>query len=170
MTKYHTTIVSVFVGDSIVEDFYAWPQRYPLPADNVFNVESADDIPEDCIDLMVNDDTEAERLLALMIALDEYDIAMYATVNETTIEIGRSREYLVVDDETADRLWDDALESYIDECILHELPERYRSYFDSEAWKKDARIDGRAHSLDRYDGNELCEHVGSTIYYIYRQN
>lgn len=63
-------------------------------------------------------------------------------------------EYLVVTDGEADTLWDEDLENYLDECILPEVPELSQRYFDREAWKKDARSDGRAHSLDRYDGDE----------------
>ena len=77
-----------------------------------------------------------------------------------------SSEYLVVTDDEADALWEEDLDNYIDECILHELPEAYRNYFDCEAWKSDARYDGRAHSLARYDGNE-SEQDG---FYIYQTN
>lgn len=76
------------------------------------------------------------------------------------------QEYLVVTDEEGDEMWDDYLESYIDECILHEFPEGYRNYFDRESWKSDARYAGRAHSLATYDGDEN-EQDG---YYIYRTN
>jgi len=81
------------------------------------------------------------------------------------------RDYLVVDDDEADELWDESLESYIDECI--EIPENMKFYFDRDRWKKDARVDGRGHSLGRYDGNEndvTVEYDGSKeTYYIYRQ-
>lgn len=63
-------------------------------------------------------------------------------------------EYLVVTDDEADELWDESLDNYIDECILHELPEQYRDFFDSEKWKDYAKSDGREHSLARYDGDE----------------
>lgn len=81
-----------------------------------------------------------------------------------------NKEYLVVTDDEADDLWDEDLENYIDECILHELPECYRNYFDREGWKSDARFDGRGHCLNHYDGNEESETVDGVEYYIYRQN
>jgi len=79
-------------------------------------------------------------------------------------------EYLVVTDDEADDLWEAELDNYIDEIILPELNERYRMYFDNEAWKNDARGDGRAHSLNHYDGNEDTETVDNETFYIYRQN
>ena len=47
-------------------------------------------------------------------------------------------------------------------------------YFDEEKWKRDARYDGRGHSLSSYDGAEYYETVffdGQNIdFYIYRIN
>ena len=102
------------------------------------------------------------------------DEIQQSTYDENLFEYG-SEEYLVVTDEEADELWNEDLENYIDECILHELPKSYRQYFDREAWKSDARYDGRGHSLNRYDGNEYEETVYNEYgerkdYYIYRQN
>ena len=49
-----------------------------------------------------------------------------------------------------------------------------RYYFDDEKWKRDARFDGRGHSLSSYDGAEHYETVffdGQNIdFYIYRIN
>lgn len=66
-----------------------------------------------------------------------------------------SGEYLVLNDDEADAAWEDSLDSYIDDCILPELPEIAQRYFDCEAFKRDARYDGRGHSLSSYDGVEL---------------
>jgi len=77
-------------------------------------------------------------------------------------------EYLVVTDDEADELWDQSLDSYIDDCL--EIPETMAAYFDREAWKKDARMDGRGHSLSGYDGEECEETVDDVTYYIYRTN
>lgn len=78
--------------------------------------------------------------------------------------------YLVVTDSEADDLWDEELENYINDCILPEIPEAYQSYFDSESWKSDARMDGRGQALSSYDGNEEEETVNGVTYYIYRTN
>jgi antirestriction protein len=72
----------------------------------------------------------------------------------------------VLTDDEADQRWEDSLDSYLDDCILPELPDMAQAYFDSEAWKRDARIDGRAHSISHYDGEEY--EVGDFI--IIREN
>ena len=94
-------------------------------------------------------------------------------ITEETDQIfsAHGREYLVVDDDEADELWDDYLDNYIDECL--EVPDSLEPYFDRDRWKEDARVDGRGHSLSRYDG---CEHDVTVeydgmkeTYFIYRQ-
>jgi hypothetical protein len=46
-----------------------------------------------------------------------------------------------VTDSEADERREQDLDNYIDDCILYQLPEQYRNYFDSESWKYDARMD-----------------------------
>ena len=79
-------------------------------------------------------------------------------------------DYYVYTDEQADEAFDLALEDYLDECILPELPESAQRYFDREAWKSDASCDGRGHTLAAYDGDELYTTILDTEYYIYRCN
>lgn len=86
-----------------------------------------------------------------------------------TAEGGRD-EWMVLTDKEADEKWDESLENYIEECILPELPEAYRFYFDYERWKRDAKMDGRGHSLASYDGNEYDETIDGETYYIYQVN
>ena len=75
-----------------------------------------------------------------------------------------SAEYQVLTDDEADVLWDEYLDSYIDDCL--EIPESIEPYFDRDAWKSDAQMDGRGHSLSSYDG---CENE-SGEFFIYRTN
>jgi len=132
--------------------------------------------------------------LHLGVDVEELNVSAY---DDNVIEYG-SEEYLVVTDEEADELWEQDLDNYLEECIYPELPKHLRNYFDDEKWKRDARFDGRAHSLSRYDGNEdeitvfefmddddnylysdgedtyvgnesICE-VDRREFYIYRQN
>jgi len=80
------------------------------------------------------------------------------------------REYNVYTDDEADDAWNESLDNYLDECVLPELPEQMQGYFDREAWKCDARHDGRGHSLSNYDGHERhqsTEYGGE--YYLYRR-
>lgn len=78
--------------------------------------------------------------------------------------------YRVLTDREADEAWEEALDSYIDDCIMPELPETLANYFDDEKWKQDARYDGRGHALNYYDGTEEVETVDGTDYFIYRTN
>lgn len=89
--------------------------------------------------------------------------------NEYSAEDGSAR-WMVLTDEEADEKWEESLDSYIEDCILSELPEAYRFYFDDEKWKRDAKHDGRGHSLAGYDGEENEETINGTTYYIYRTN
>lgn len=79
-------------------------------------------------------------------------------------------EYLIVTDEEGSDLEDEYLENYINECVLDQIPEVYRNYFDNESFKSDCRLDGRAHTLATYDHREEVQSVNDTEYYIYRIN
>jgi hypothetical protein len=83
-------------------------------------------------------------------------------------------EYAVGTDEEADAAWDGELDNYIEECIEPEIEKitlagNLASYvtFDSDAWKRDARMDGRGHALSRYDGDEIELDGG---FYAFRLN
>lgn len=83
------------------------------------------------------------------------------------LSCGRA-EYAIGTDEEADAAWDQSLDSYLDDCgLLDSIPENLRSYFDRDAWKRDARFDGRGHALSSYDGSEM-ELAGNL--YAYRIN
>ncbi len=50
------------------------------------------------------------------------------------------------------------------------LPKEYRRYFDSDSFICDCKMDGRGHSLAKYDGHEHEQTVNGTTYYLYRIN
>ena len=81
-----------------------------------------------------------------------------------------SQEYLVYTEDEAEEAWEESLDSYIDDCILPELPDYYKDYFDTEKWKRDARYDGRGACLNHYDGSEYEEQVNGEWFFIYRTN
>ena len=82
-----------------------------------------------------------------------------------------SEEYDVLTDSEADDRMEEELDNYIEECIYPQITDEYlRNYFDEDAWKSDARMDGRGHIISRYDGCENEEKVNDTWYYIFRQN
>jgi len=77
--------------------------------------------------------------------------------------------YLAGTDSEMDEAWDESLQSYLDECVLPDLPEQMQQYFDEEKWKTDALQDGRAHSLNRYDGGEESVEINGEWFYAYQQ-
>ena len=79
-----------------------------------------------------------------------------------------NQEYKVFTDAEADHEWDLYLDSYIDDCM--EIPENVLPYFDEDKWKRDAKMDGRGHSLNPYDGGEEWATFNRVDYYIYRNN
>jgi hypothetical protein len=93
----------------------------------------------------------------------------FTEVEELSARDERSN-YIVLTDEEADEMWEEQLDSYLEECIYDSLPDWVRGYFDDEAWKRDAKMDGRGHSLATYDGHEHYERVFDTDFYIYRIN
>jgi len=95
--------------------------------------------------------TQAKEIIE---ELGRFTVESYEHYGLTVINT-ENGEYAIGTEEEADEAWDQSLDSYIDECILPELNEAYQNYFDSESWKKDARYDGRGHSLSSYDGNEI---------------
>jgi hypothetical protein len=106
--------------------------------------------------------------LATLLGVDVSEIE--EGYDDCTFEHARG-EYLVLTDEEADQRWDEYLDSYLDECVMPELHGTLANYFDRDAWKRDARHDGRGHSLSPYDGNEHEVRLADGTYvYIYRTN
>ena len=140
-------------------------------AKELYDDYTSDDKPSDDEDEPFDFDTcdypEKVKALSEWLECDPDDIT------EETDQIFRAhgREYLVVDDDEADELWEQDLDSYIDECL--ELPDNMKNYFDRDKFKDDAKVDGRGHSLGRYDGNEWGVEVeyndDKFRFYIYRQ-
>jgi hypothetical protein len=84
--------------------------------------------------------------------------------------IAGSNEYMVLDEDEKESRWDDSLESYLDDCGVEGADS---PYFDREAWKRDARMDGAGQSLSAYDGAEhefCCPDGGRGWFHIFRTN
>lgn len=126
-------------------------------------------VPEGFVLIDEYDEDDAYRVLALLMHLDEFDASVTVHRNGQ-LEVGKC-EWLVLTDTEADDAYEKSLDNYIDECVLHELPEPYQMYFDSERWKNDARINGcRGSSLASYDGYEHYESTNYGTFYIFRIN
>ena len=100
--------------------------------------------------------------LAIELGEDPADIERerYECYGMPVLSCGRA-EYAVGTNEEADAAWEQALDSYIEDCIQPEIDRMdlgsLSAYltFDEEAWKRDAKMDGRGHALSSYDGNEI---------------
>lgn len=132
----------------------------------MYNAQTQDNAPDEVIDLSEID----EKVRALMQELGIDDPDEIKEEKQANLYCYAREEYLVMTDGEADHMWDEYLESFIDEVILPEMPEHLQNYFDNEAWKRDARMDGRGHSLASYDGAENEQEVEGTTYYLYRIN
>lgn len=130
--------------------------------------EEREDNPEHEAGELTEADDEDKRRLALA-KHDGGKPSDYEHDGNNVFSAGR-REWLVLTDSEADEAWDEELERYWEDCVLPEVPAHLRGYMDAEAWKSDARHDGRGHSLSGYDGNEDEEDVDGVTYYIYRTN
>ena len=95
--------------------------------------------------------TEAKELIN---QIGRFEVTEYNHYGLTMLESDDGAEYAIGTDDEAEYAWEESLDSYIDECILPEIPKFARFYFNEEKWKRDARIDGRGHSLSSYDGRE----------------
>jgi hypothetical protein len=78
--------------------------------------------------------------------------------------------YQVLTDDEADEAQDQDLDSYLEECVFPDLPTNMVQYFDRDAWKEDAKMDGRGHSLGRYDGDkhEITDPESGEMFFAYR--
>lgn len=112
-------------------------------------------------------DDELDRMTALARHLNVNISEIEGVTYDDTVFEAEGRTYLVVTDVEADDLWDKDLDNYIDDCL--EIPAQIEPYFDRDAWKRDAKMDGRGHSLGRYDGNEHFAKGVDETYFIYRR-
>ena len=101
---------------------------------------------------------------------DNPELALAAHLNTTDVELlyentykADGAEYLVLTDDEADEHLETCLDSILDDGCVEGADS---PYFDREAWKRDAKMDGRGHFLSGYDGNE--DEFGD--FFIYRTN
>ena len=108
-----------------------------------------------------------------------YDGAGFGDVWSSDEEPG---EYRVLDESEREQAADEALESYIDECIIEQAKAEARDnaalaslirtlsdHFDRASWKQLALdSDGYGHTLASYDGEEREACIDGTWYYVYR--
>lgn len=80
-------------------------------------------------------------------------------------------EYYVLDSSEREETALACLGSYLEDCILSQIPESLQTYFDGDAWKQDALdTDGYGHTISTYDDEEHEVCVEGCMYYVYRIN
>jgi hypothetical protein len=138
------------------------------------NENCADMDEEDLIEYITEsslgvDEQESEKYAALGVYLNltKHDVVADIEQNGNRWTV-QGTEYLFGTDEEMDEEWENELENYVEQCVLPEIPEHYRKYFNEDSWKDDAKEDGRAHALNRYDGREEEIEFYGTKYFIYR--
>ena len=116
-------------------------------------------------------DIERARALASFLRVDLDEVTENGPRwGAPTDYAGDGGVYEVLTDVEADQRWEEALDSYLEECVYPELPELARNYFNDEAWKRDARYDGRGHAIAHYDGadHDAVDPVTGEQYVILR--
>lgn len=171
---YYNFITEITSASNYLEDGY-----YAIPADFVAfcpetgaptlpTDEKGDETLPKGFVFLSYDFQEADRILALRQVTDDWEAEItYQSYSFPTLVMGNA-EWLVLTDSEADTAQDENFDNYIDECL--EIPDIVRRYFDEEAWKRDARLDGRGHCLASYDGDEQEYVTGSDTYFLYRTN
>ena len=93
-------------------------------------------------------------------------------VDRRTERVANDGEYKVLTEAEANEAWLEELNYYLVECVLPDLPEQSRKYFDRARWIEDAKTDGRGHALSGYDGKEVVatDPVTGEQFFVYRHN
>ena len=95
--------------------------------------------------------TEAKEIIN---TLGRFTVSSWTNQQMAVIDT-ESGEYSIGTDNEADDAWEIELDNYLTEVIYPELDDSVRNYFNDEAWKRDARCDGRGRVLSPYDGSEI---------------
>ena len=141
--------------------------------DNGINDKGIAALVDTLLEINELDDDDDVKALALLKHRAEWESDVDCNIevcsyDDDQFEVGGAT-YLVLNESEREQRWDDALESYLDECVEG----ADQPYFDRDAWKRDAKFDGAGHTLASYDGAEHeCDtgECGDGWYFIYRIN
>lgn len=86
-----------------------------------------------------------------------------------TYEIGKSRQYAVIPDSDIEDVYTEHVDNYIDECILPDMPEHTRNYFDREQFHTGTESDGYG-TMASYDSADNEQEFNGETYHILRLN
>ena len=133
--------------------------------------EQTEDIEEEPAKLNPDDFSEEVQALAqfLNCELDEITEEGSNWFGNADVFSYGNAEYAVISENDIEHVFHEYAEDMIDEVVLPELPERYRSYFDYERFERDMSYDGYG-QMSSYDGEDNEEKIGDTYYHIIRLN
>jgi hypothetical protein len=135
--------------------------------DNGIDEKAIGPIVNDIVEGNALDDNDDQKYLALISELGAEAIgAEENSYDDCVFDVGGA-EYMVLTEDEKESRWDDCLESYLDDCGVEGADS---PYFDREAWKRDARMDGAGHALSSYDGSEYEFSGFDEWFFIYRMN
>jgi hypothetical protein len=86
-----------------------------------------------------------------------------------TYEIGKNRQWAVIPESDIDDVFKEYTDNYVNDCILPEVPENIRSYFDYDKFNEDAQSDGYG-IMSSYDGQDNEQDFDDNLYHILRLN
>lgn len=104
------------------------------------------------------------------ITLEDLEYGKYDFYEYGNIIKWGNEEYVVVQETLMDVLFREYMEEYIDECVIGDIPESLRGYFDYEAYIDDWENDDGYSVMASYDGYIDDIDILGDQYYVFRIN
>jgi antirestriction protein len=104
------------------------------------------------------------------ITLEDLEYGKYDFYEYGNIIKWGNEEYVVVQETLMDGLFKEYMEEYIDECVIGDIPESLRGYFDYEAYIDDWENDDGYSVMASYDGYIDDIDILGDQYYVFRIN
>jgi hypothetical protein len=97
-------------------------------------------------------------------------IGGFYTADLIDVGHGTSEEWGVVSSNGIEDVYRDYCTGYIDDCVLPEIPERYRQYFDTDLFVSDMEKGDGWGAMSSYDGDYQEVTIGGKTWYLFRMN
>lgn len=103
--------------------------------------------------------------------VDDYNFERsYSHKGGNVYRVCNRREYLVVSSSDLDDVYRDYMVELIDDCVIPNLPENLKNYFDYDSYIDDSLSGDGYGQLAPYDGNDNEVQYNGTYYHIFRLN
>lgn len=79
---------------------------------------------------------------------------------------GEPQEYRVIKEVSIERIFEEYIRDLADDCLIPDLPDNMKQYFDYDKFTSDCEMDWYGHHLNGYDWGEI---YGNWIY-LFRNN